>query len=144
MWCSSKTLVLLVSVVMIQTGITNGQQQQQPNNVGFVHPIATDTFPVNRPTVAPSEEDLTASTAPSVEPVAAQQVCYCGYNLRSSNKIPRSFKCMTSSHDRWQIPFIAAAVSSACYFAFRYATSAKTFVLPEADHSRRSSADPPD
>ena len=72
MW--SSFVFVSLSVVMIQTGFTEGQQQQQPNNVGFVHPIATDVFPVNHPTdeqQQPTEEDLT-STEPST--AAAQQV----------------------------------------------------------------------
>jgi hypothetical protein len=72
MW--SSFVFVSLSVVMIQTGFTEGQQQQ-PNNVGFVHPIATDVFPGNHPTVEqqqPTEEDLT-STEPSTA-AAAQQV----------------------------------------------------------------------
>lgn len=66
-------MLVSLSVVMIQSGITTGQQQQQPNNVGFVHPIATDIFPVNRPSTAgPAEaapqqpaEEIPTSTEPA-------------------------------------------------------------------------------
>jgi hypothetical protein len=61
-------MLVSLSVVMIQSGITTGQQQQ-PNNAGFVHPIATETFPVNRPTAeaAPQQpaEEIPTSTEPA-------------------------------------------------------------------------------
>jgi hypothetical protein len=61
-------MLVSLSVVMIQSGITTGQQQQS-NNAGFVHPIATETFPVNRPTAeaAPQQpaEEIPTSTEPA-------------------------------------------------------------------------------
>lgn len=67
-------MLVSLSVVMIQSGITTGQQQQQqPNNAGFVHPIATDIFPVNRPaTAGPAEaapQQPAEETPTSTEPV---------------------------------------------------------------------------
>ncbi|XP_046448394.1 uncharacterized protein LOC124197151 isoform X3 [Daphnia pulex] len=74
-------MLVSLSVVMIQSGITTGQQQQQQsNNAGFVHPIATETFPVNRPTAeaAPQQpaEEIPTSTEPaqsSAAPVKQQK-----------------------------------------------------------------------
>ncbi len=78
MWMLGMRRFMLVSlsVVMIQSGITTGQQQ--PNSAGFVHPIATDTFPVNPGATGAAEaaeqpQQPAEETPTSTEPVV--QVC---------------------------------------------------------------------